>query len=62
MTEGCDGGWPLFHGYLAENSYLVSEECAPYKGSTKGHKCADHQDCPPMATVEKSYFVGGGYG
>ena len=30
MTEGCDGGWPFFHGYLAENGYLVTEACAPY--------------------------------
>lgn len=25
MNEGCEGGWPLFNGYLAENGYLVSE-------------------------------------
>lgn len=30
MNEGCDGGWSFFHGYLAENGYLVSEKCAPY--------------------------------
>lgn len=32
MNEGCDGGWPFFHGYLGENGYLVTEECAPYLG------------------------------
>jgi len=32
MNEGCDGGWPFFHGFLAENGYLVTEECAPYTG------------------------------
>ena len=30
MNEGCDGGWPFFHGFLSENGYLVTEECAPY--------------------------------
>ena len=30
LTEGCDGGWAFFHGLLAENGHLVSEECAPY--------------------------------
>lgn len=25
MNEGCDGGWPLFHGYLGEQGYLVTE-------------------------------------
>lgn len=35
MNEGCDGGWPLFNGYLAENGYLVTEDCAPYVGKSK---------------------------
>jgi len=30
MTEGCEGGWPHFNAYFAENGHLVSEECAPY--------------------------------
>ena len=29
LNEGCDGGWSFFHGYLAENGHLVSEDCAP---------------------------------
>lgn len=36
MTEGCEGGWPHFHAYFAENGHLVSEECAPYQGKTAG--------------------------
>ena len=39
MNEGCDGGWAIFHGFLAEHGHLVTEKCAPYKGKTKGHKC-----------------------
>ena len=34
LNEGCEGGWPIFNGYLAENGYLISEECAPYLGKT----------------------------
>ena len=30
MNEGCHGGWALFHGFFAENGYLVKESCAPY--------------------------------
>ena len=36
LNEGCNGGWSMFNGYLAENGYLVSETCAPYKGTTRG--------------------------
>lgn len=30
MNEGCEGGWPHFNVFLAENGHLVTEECAPY--------------------------------
>jgi len=40
MTEGCEGGWPHFHAMFAENGYLVSEECAPYKAVTLGLTCS----------------------
>jgi len=36
LSEGCSGGWAIFDGFLAENGGVVSEECAPYKGTTKG--------------------------
>lgn len=39
MNEGCDGGWAIFHGFLAEKGGLLTEECAPYKARTKGHSC-----------------------
>ena len=38
MNEACDGGWPHFNVFLAENAHLVAEDCAPYKGKTKGAK------------------------
>lgn len=62
MNEGCDGGWPHFNVFLAENGYLVSEECAPYKGSTKGDQCGNYEACQPVSKVQQSYFVGGGWG
>lgn len=62
MNEGCDGGWSFFHGFLAENGYLVSEKCAPYKAKTKDDKCSNYKHCEPIAKVKKSYFVGGAYG
>jgi hypothetical protein len=45
MTEGCKGGWALFHGFFAENGGLVSEECAPYTKTALGQKCADYKKC-----------------
>lgn len=62
MNEGCDGGWPFFHGYLGEKGHLVTEECAPYKGVTKGDKCSNYSECEPFAKVKSTYFVGKGYG
>jgi len=57
MNEGCEGGWSLFNGYLAENGHLVSEECAPYRGSTSGDSCKNYASCKPIAKVEDSYYI-----
>jgi hypothetical protein len=62
MNEGCDGGWPLFHGYLGEQGYLVTEECAPYLGKTKGDQCSNYAHCEPHSKIQSSYFIGKGYG
>lgn len=62
LTEGCDGGWSFFHGYLGENGYLVSEKCAPYKAKTKGQSCGLYSKCKPIAKIKESYFIGGAYG
>lgn len=51
MNEGCDGGWSFFHGYLTENGYMVSEECAPYTAKTKGQKCGKYKKCKPISNV-----------
>ena len=61
MNEGCDGGWAIFHGFLAENGHMVTEECAPYAHSTKFNKCSDFSHCPKHSKINKSYYVGGTY-
>lgn len=50
----------MFNGYLAESGYLTTEECAPYIDGQKG--CFAHSKCPAIAKVEKSYYLGKGYG
>lgn len=62
MNEACDGGWPHFNVFLAENAHLVAEDCAPYKGRSKGDHCGSYEQCKPISKVEQSYFVGGGWG
>ena len=62
MNEGCDGGWPFFHGFLGENGYLVDEKCAPYLAKTKGESCGAYNKCKPISDIKESYFVGGAYG
>lgn len=62
MNEGCDGGWPFFHGFMGENGYLVTEECAPYLGKTKGDKCSNYEKCEPHSKIDNTYFIGKGYG
>lgn len=51
LTEGCDGGWSFFHGYLNENGFMVTEKCAPYKAKTKGDTCQNYAHCAPAARV-----------
>ena len=51
MNEGCEGGWPLFNGYLAENGYMVDEKCAPYQARTKNIQCSEYEKCQPVAKV-----------
>jgi hypothetical protein len=36
LNEGCEGGWPHMNAYFMERGHMVSDECAPYKGMTKG--------------------------
>lgn len=52
MNEGCEGGWPHFNVFLAENGSLVSEECAPYKASTKDDMCSNYKKCEPISKIK----------
>lgn len=47
----------MFNGYLAESGNLVTEECAPYKASTKGAHCGEYAKCSPYANIADSYFI-----
>ena len=31
MTEACNGGWAINHGYFLENGGMVTDDCAPYR-------------------------------
>ena len=62
MNEGCNGGWPLFNGFVGENSYFVTEECAPYLTQTKNDKCSNYKKCEPYGKVTNSKYIGKGYG
>ena len=59
MNEGCEGGWAIFNGFLMENGHMVSEECAPYMGKTAGQQCSNYKDCPALARIKSSRYVGG---
>jgi len=57
MTEGCNGGWAILDGYLAEIGGVVSEECAPYLAMTGGQTCGAYSNCQPVAKVSRSYSI-----
>lgn len=55
LTEGCDGGWGIMHGFLSEGGGIVTEECAKYKTMTKGVSCSEFASCAPVARVARTY-------
>ena len=57
LNEGCEGGWAIFNGYLAESGSLVEESCGPYKGDTAADSCTNYERCQPFAKVDDSYFI-----
>jgi hypothetical protein len=59
LTEGCAGGWGIFDGFFVEQGGIPTEECAPYKAKTKGHKCSDYSACPAHTRVTSSYYLNG---
>jgi hypothetical protein len=58
MNEGCSGGLFYFGGLFGNRAGLVSEACAPYLAQTKTSTCAAYKDCPVVAKVDKTYFLG----
>merc|ERR1711935_514124 len=43
------------HGFLAENTGIVSEECTAYRGTTAGASCGEFALCAPVARVVRTY-------
>ena len=62
LTEGCHGGWGLLAGMFLESYYTVEDHKAPYKAATTEHTCNMYAKIPKAASVERTYYVGGGYG
>ena len=63
INEGCHGGWGYFDGLFLENFGAVEESCAPYEGSITPKGCARWSECPIVAGVKDTYYVGqGAYG
>jgi len=58
MNEGCSGGLFYFGGLFGNRAGLVSEECAPYLANTKTNTCSAYKECPAVAKVNKTYFLG----
>ena len=53
LTEGCDGGWGILHGYFAEQGGIMPDSCAPFKDGGEG-KCSSYAGCEPIARVSKT--------
>jgi len=62
LQEGCNGGQGFFNGVWAQKASFVDEECAPYHPSLLVNKnqCSKHKDCPSVARVTKSCYLGEG--
>jgi hypothetical protein len=45
-----------------ESYYTVDEHDAPYKASTGEDQCGQYSRAKAVASVESTYYVGGGYG
>lgn len=57
LNEGCDGGWPLLNSFIAEQTYLVTDKCAPYQANTDNQQCVNFADCAPVAKVSSTNFM-----
>jgi len=63
MNEGCEGGWSLYDSFFAESGHLITASCAKEaQGKRKKVTCSTFEKCEPIAKINSSYFIGGGYG
>ena len=54
MTESCNGGWAINHGYFLENGGMVTDDCAPYRPK-ENPQCSKYSQCRAVARIRKSY-------
>ena len=52
----------MLAGLFGENYGLREDSCVSYKAKTGADRCHTHRDCPVIATIKDSYYVGGFYG
>lgn len=50
------------NAYFMERGHMVTDECAPYKGMTKGQSCSNYENCAPHAKIINTQYVGRGWG
>ncbi len=62
INEGCHGGWGYFDGLFLEQFGAVEESCAPYQASSEPSGCGKWSECPIVAGVKNTKYVGGHYG
>ena len=58
MNEGCHGGWGYFDGMFLEQYGAVEASCAEYTPTTSPEGCGRWADCPIVAGVKDTYYVG----
>ena len=61
LNDGCSGGKAHYHGFTFEKGHLTTEECAPFLGKHYKDKCGNYKNCPKIAKINKTYWVGGDY-
>lgn len=58
MNDGCHGGKAHYNGFMYEKGHLVAEQCAPFKFKQYKDHCGNYKNCPAIAKVNHTYWVG----
>lgn len=62
VNEGCHGGWGYLDGIYLEYFGAVEDSCARYQASIDPEGCGKWADCPIVAKVKNTRYLGGHYG